>query len=76
MTNKYPPIEEVREQLKERRKDDRRVCAFKGFGKVEPHICTCDAEERQWCRDNYDLIKKEQYVDSKGQNCFTDGSKD
>ena len=63
-------IKEIQRKLEQRRKSDERVCAFMGFGKTEPHICRCDEEERKWCRENYAQIKKDQYIDSKGQKSF------
>ncbi len=57
-------------------KPEKRVCSFKGFGLDKPYICTCDEEELTWCRKNYEYIKREQYVDSKGQNSFVKSDKE
>lgn len=61
--------EDVRQQLEQRHKDERRICSKMGFGLDEPHICNCDGQDRK-CDGKYDEIKKEQYVDSKGQHSF------
>jgi len=41
-----------------------------GFGRDDPYICKCNGQDRK-CEGKYDQIKKEQYVDQKGQRSFT-----
>lgn len=63
------PHKDVRQQLKQRRKNESRVCSKMSFGRTKPHICNCEGQNRK-CDGIYDEIKKEQYVDSKGQHSF------
>ena len=54
---------------------DRRACVRKSFGFPDIIFCSCNVEEAQECKDNYDRYKIENYNSQKGQEVFTNASR-